>query len=90
MDHTEPWYQVVAMSHDDAKAQLFAELKHEYPDHDKLNAYIDQVVVSSVDIGSIRGYMTFLHATYKQQIIDKFKYNDDNKTTQCDQTKSEN
>jgi hypothetical protein len=80
MDHCEPWYQTVGMSHNEAKQHLFTALKHEYTDHEKLTEYIKQVVETEKDLGSIRGYWTFLHAGFKKQVGEKFRYYGHKKT----------
>ena len=82
MDSCEPWYQCVGMSHEEAKQHLFISLKHEYTDHEKLTLYIKQVVEAEKDLGSIRGYWTFLHTGFKIQVGEKFKYYGHKKTPQ--------
>tara|TARA_A100001015_G_scaffold19970_1_gene22975 strand:- start:270 stop:524 length:255 start_codon:yes stop_codon:yes gene_type:complete len=81
MDNCEPWYQTASMSHEEAKQHLFTSLKHEFSDHVKLTEYINQTVGSVKDLGSIRGYWTFLHAGFKKEIGEKFKYYDVKKTS---------
>ena len=74
MSHTEPWYHTTCMSHEDAEQHLFMCLKHEYANHEKLTQYIKQIVSSEKELGSVRGYWTFLHTRFKNEIIDKFSY----------------
>jgi len=73
-DAHEPWYQTVSMGRDEAKEHLFTTLKFEYDDHDLLRTYIDQTVPRDTDLGSIRGYWTFLHSGYKQQVVEKLRH----------------
>ena len=82
MDNCEPWYQTVSMSHEEAKRHLFMSLKHEYTDHERLTEYIHQVTSTEKDLGSIRGYWTFLHARFKHEVGEKFKYYGHKKTSQ--------
>lgn len=69
-----PWYEEVSMSHTDAKEALFNVFKFKIDDHETLKKFINEVVKESIDLGSYRGYYTFLHTEYKRQVQEKWDY----------------
>ncbi len=49
-------------------------LKGKISDQDTLTNLIKEIVPRKTDFGSSRGYYTFLHTQYKNEIIDRFNY----------------
>ena len=69
-----PWYENQSMPTAEPRSDIFRTLKFRYTDHDKLWEYINQVVKDDVDLGSWRGYYTFLHTEYKNEVIRRYEY----------------
>ena len=69
-----PWYEVVSMPHEEAEMQLFKVFQHKYTNHEQLKKIINEVVKTEKDLGSHRGYWTFLHTKFKQDIEEKIEY----------------
>ena len=70
----EPWYQTHGPTRKEVMTDLFECMKFKILDHDLLKTIIDGCVKENTDFGSWRGYMTFLHAGYKKEIIERYQY----------------
>jgi len=73
-DAHEPWYQVVAMGHEEARSHVFKVFQHKYEDHEELKKVIKEIVNDKVEMGSIRGYWTFQHNEFKLKVEERLNY----------------
>ena len=73
-DCCEPWYQCDTFTYGDAVAALTYCLKGKIEDGKMLEALIKETVSEKTDFGSSRGYYTFLHTKYKNDILERFRY----------------
>ena len=70
----EPWYESSGPSSKYVTESLFTCLKYKIENHTLLNLIIDEVIKSTKDFGSYRGYHTFLHAKFKADVIERYEY----------------
>ena len=70
----EPWYQTTGPSRKDVLKDLFECMKFKIQEHDLLKEIISSIVREGTELGSWRGYMTFLHPQYKKEIVERYEY----------------
>ena len=70
----EPLYQTQGPSRAEIITNLTTCLRYKINDDVLLANIIDEIVPKGQDFGSYRGYYTFLHTQYKNQILDRFNY----------------
>ena len=73
-DQSEPWYQCDSMKYAGVVDALTYCLKGKIEDGAVLAALIKEILPQNEDFGSSRGYYTFLHTKYKNEILERFKY----------------
>ena len=73
-DCAEPWYQRDTFTYKAAVEALTYCMKGKIEDKDMLARLIKEIVPEKENFGSSRGYYTFLHTKYKNEIMERFKY----------------
>ena len=73
-EHYEPWYERDTFTYKAAVEALTYCLKGKIEDEKLLASLIKEIVPKSTEFGSSRGYYTFLHTKYKNEIMERFKY----------------
>ena len=73
-DCAEPWYQCDTFTYKAAVEALTYCMKGKIEDKDMLARLIKEIVPEKENFGSSRGYYTFLHTKYKNEIMERFKY----------------
>ena len=74
----EPMYQLQGPSREDIILDLSKCLCYKINDNILLQKLINEVVPNNNDFGSYRGYYTFLHPQYKNQILERYNYMQNN------------
>ena len=74
MDAHEPWYQVKDITYNEVKESLVNTLKYKLENSELLEKVINEIIKKDTDFGSYRGYYTFLHTGYKQQVTERYNY----------------
>lgn len=70
----EPLYQTQGPSRAEIITNLTTCLRYKINDDVLLANIIDEIVPNNKDFGSYRGYYTFLHTQYKNQILERYNY----------------
>ena len=84
-----PWYENQSMPVTEAREHIFRMFRSKYTNHDKLRECINQVVKEDTDLGSWRGYYTFLHTEYKNEVIAKYEHYESSHGEKKDEKKKE-
>ena len=62
-------YEERAVTHEQARRLLFDELQESVQDHQRLRRAVHDAVPDTVDMCSVRGYWTFQHAPFRQEVL---------------------